>query len=83
MCAGLQPHHPQRPYFKQLSKVIDEYQIPAANIYNWDEKGIQLGGGHKGLQAHYIFTVEDLERYVAWSDSLELMSLLKAVCADG
>ncbi|KAF8583869.1 hypothetical protein K439DRAFT_1347599, partial [Ramaria rubella] len=47
-----------------------------------DEKGIQLGGEHKGLQAHYIFAVEDREQYVSWSDSLQLMSLLEAVCAD-
>jgi hypothetical protein len=30
-------------YFKMLKELIDEYQIPCKNIYNMDEKGIQLG----------------------------------------
>jgi hypothetical protein len=32
-------------YFKMLKEVIDEYNIPYENIYNMDEKGIQLGIG--------------------------------------
>jgi hypothetical protein len=32
-------------YFKMLKEVINEHNIPCKNIYNIDEKGIQLGIG--------------------------------------
>ena len=35
-------------YFEKLTKVIKDNDIPWENIYNMDEKGIQLGGGCKG-----------------------------------
>ncbi|KAF8592321.1 hypothetical protein K439DRAFT_1643828 [Ramaria rubella] len=72
-----------KDHFKQLAAVIKEYCVPPSNIYNWDEKGIQLGGRHKGLQGHHIFAIEDQECYISQSDSLELVLLLEAVSADG
>ncbi|KAF8586486.1 hypothetical protein K439DRAFT_1646254 [Ramaria rubella] len=69
-------------HFTLLAKVIDKYRILLANIYNWDEKGIQLGRGCKGLQGHYVFGVEDREQYVAHSDSVELVLLLEAMSVD-
>ena len=70
-------------HFIQLKNVINSFSIPPSNIYNWDEKGLQLGGGHKGLQLHYIFGKDKRDRYVARSDNLELVLLLEVVSADG
>lgn len=87
---GLDPKHEQAfnlttvtNHFIQLKNVVDSFGIPLSNIYNWDEKGLQLGGGRKGLQLHYIFGRDQKDRYVARSDNLELVSLLEVVSADG
>jgi hypothetical protein len=48
-----------------------------------DEKGIQLGGGRKNLPTQFIFLKIDRERYVICSDSLVLITVIEAVCADG
>jgi hypothetical protein len=69
--------------FNQLTKVIAQFEILPGNLYNWDEKGLQLGGGWKGLLSHYIFGREQKEWYVTRSDNLELVSLLEAISADG
>ena len=36
-------------HFKLLNSIIIRQKIPLENIYNEDEKGIQLGGGRKNL----------------------------------
>jgi hypothetical protein len=50
--SGLDPKRAQafnytaiQDYFQKLKAIIDEKQIPWHNVYNMDEKGIQLGGG--------------------------------------
>lgn len=70
-------------HFTQLKTVMETFEIPSRNLYNWDEKGLQLGGGRKGLNLHYVFAQGQRERYVSRSDNLELVSLLEAVSADG
>ena len=70
-------------HFNQLKSLIIELGIPPENIYNEDEKGIQLGGGRKNLPLQYIFSSKDRQRYVTWSDSLILVTLLEVVSADG
>ena len=39
-------------HFKFLKPLIIDQGIPLENIYNEDEKGIQLGGGRKNLPLH-------------------------------
>ena len=34
-------------YFQLLAEVLDKYKVPAENIYNMHEKGIQLGVGKR------------------------------------
>ena len=53
---GLDPKHAQaftkdavKSHFKKLELFIVGQSIPPENIYNEDEKGIQLGGGRKNL----------------------------------
>ena len=52
-------------HFIQLKNVIGSFDIPLSNIYNWDEKGLQLGGECKGLQLYYIFGKDRKDCYVA------------------
>jgi len=46
-------------HFKKLQKVLMENEIPWENVYNMDEKGIQLGGGRKGTGYKYFYGRED------------------------
>lgn len=57
--------------------------IPPANIFNLDEKGIQMGGGRKNSGRKAIFGHADRDRYKASSDNLELSTLLECVSAAG
>ena len=51
-------------HFEMLKSLIIRQRIPPENIYNEDEKGIQLGGGRKNLSLQYIFSKEDHDKYV-------------------
>jgi hypothetical protein len=69
-------------HFKLLNKVLKDKDIPWENVYNMDEKGIQLGGGQKNTQERYFFSREDKMMYRQKSDSLELVTVIDCVCAD-
>lgn len=70
-------------HFKSWDDVRTRYEIPVENIYNMDEKGIQLGGGRKNSQRKYLFAKTDSEKYRAKSGDLELVTIVEATCADG
>jgi len=70
-------------YFAQLGAVLREYNIPPENTYNEDEKGIQLGGGRKGSGMKYLFDAGEEIHYKLKSDSLELVTVIECVSADG
>ena len=70
-------------HFELLGKVLASYDIPQHNCYNVDEKGIQLGGGRKNLPTQFIFGKGSRDCYTMRSDSLVLVTLIEAVCADG
>jgi hypothetical protein len=53
------------------------------NLHNFDEIGIQLGGGCKGTGELFFFAVQDRNKYKIKSDDLELVTILETVCADG
>ncbi|KAI0313993.1 hypothetical protein OF83DRAFT_1030323, partial [Amylostereum chailletii] len=69
-------------HFKTLMQVFDG-KIPAQNVFNFDEIGIQLGGGCGGNGLLYFFAVRDKLKYRLKSDDLELVTVLETVCADG
>ena len=67
-------------FYDLLEEVITTYNIPAENIYNMDEKGIQLGVGQKvkafvDRDQKDVYSVEDGNR--------ELVMVIEAVSADG
>lgn len=68
-------------YFDILEEVITEYNIPVENIYNMDEKGIQMGIGKRTMvlvdrdQKGAAYHIED--------GNWELVTVIETVCADG
>jgi len=39
-------------FYDMYEEVVKEFNIPKENVYNMDEKGIQLGGGEAGCLNH-------------------------------
>jgi hypothetical protein len=42
-------------HFDLLGSVLQTYNVQPQNIYNVNEKGLQLGGGRKNLHTQFIF----------------------------
>ncbi|KAI0026833.1 hypothetical protein K488DRAFT_75042 [Vararia minispora EC-137] len=57
--------------------------IPARNVYNFDELGIQLCGGQMNSGRKYIFSVKDKSKHHISNDNLKLIIVLKTVCLNG
>jgi hypothetical protein len=57
--------------------------IPARNIYNMDEVGIQRGGGRKNSRELFLFSSTDKARYKLKSDDLELTTILEVCSLSG
>jgi hypothetical protein len=70
-------------HFEQLQDMFDGKRIPLKNLHNFDEIGIQLGGGRKGTGELYFFATRDKSHYKIKSDDLELVTILESICADG
>jgi hypothetical protein len=67
-------------FYDNLEDLVEKYNIPEENIYNMDEKGIQLGMGKRVLafvdrDQKTVHQVEDGNR--------ELVTVIECVCADG
>ena len=69
-------------YFMLLAQTITTHNIKLENLYNVDEKGLQLSEGRKNLPTQFIFSKTAYEWYALRSDSLVLVTLIEAVCAD-
>lgn len=70
-------------HFEKLEKLIREKGVKWKNVYNMDEKGIQLGGGRKNNGMKYLFSRLDRARYSIQDGNLELVTIIECVCADG
>jgi hypothetical protein len=70
-------------HFKWLDKEVENKRIPPCNIWNMDEKGIQLGGGPKSDVTQYLFGQEQKHKLRLKSDDLELITLIECVSAEG
>lgn len=68
-------------FFKILEDVLTEYGVPPENIYNMDEKGVQLGIG----EGHQRVLVDRNQKNapVLTNGSKEMVTILETVCADG
>ena len=67
-------------FYNLLEETINTYNIPAENIYNMDEKGIQLGIGQK-VKAFVDRDQKDV--YSIQDGNRELVTVIKTVSADG
>jgi hypothetical protein len=70
-------------HFELVKDTIDKNNIPWRNVYNMDEKGIQMGGGRKGTRTKYFFAADDKMKYKLQSDELQLVTVIETICADG
>ncbi|THH28929.1 hypothetical protein EUX98_g5259 [Antrodiella citrinella] len=71
-------------YFEQLAKLEEQYgEIPPNQIWNMDEKGLQLGGGRKGGKTKHFFFRKKKCRYKIRSDNLELVTVIECISAAG
>lgn len=70
-------------HFKLLDSFLKKHKIPWENVYNMDEKGIQLGGGRKNGGIKYFYSREQREKVKLSSDDLKLVTIIECVCADG
>ena len=67
-------------YFEMLEELIEKYKIKKHNIYNMDEKGIQLGVGGRvrAIVDHNQKTVHQVE-----DSNRELVTFIECAAADG
>lgn len=70
-------------HFQKLSKLIQENDIPWENIYNMDEKGIQLGGGRKLDNMKFLFGEEQWIHVKIQSADLELVTIIESILVGG
>ena len=67
-------------FFDMLTNIIEKYKITPGNIYNMDEKGIQLGIGTR------ITVMIDQDQKAVYSikdGNRELVTVIECICADG
>ena len=71
-------------YFEKRKKLNDKYDgIPPEQDWNMDEKGCQMGGGHKNNGRTYFFTHTQKDCYRLRSDNLKLATVIECVSAAG
>ena len=66
-----------------LGDFLEKYDVPLENMYNMDEKGIQLSGGRKLDGTRYLFARDQQNRVRTQNANLELVTTIKCVAADG
>ena len=63
-----------------LTEVIEEYGILPENLYNMDEKGLQLG---IGARATAMIDRDQKTAYSVEDGNRELVTVIETICADG
>ncbi|KAJ2919050.1 hypothetical protein MD484_g1314, partial [Candolleomyces efflorescens] len=73
-----------KDYFDKLEAVFTEFNgIPAGNLWNMDEKGVQMGGGRNRGRKKHLFIRDMRDRYKIRSDNLELVTIIECISASG
>jgi hypothetical protein len=70
-------------HFQLLENILRGKDIPWENVYNMDEKGLQLGGGRKLDGTQYLYSSEQHVGVKTQKASLELVTAIECVAADG
>jgi hypothetical protein len=67
-------------YFSLLRETMEEYQIKPENIYNMDEKGVQLSIGSRVAA---LVDRDQKSAYQLEDGNRELITIIETICADG
>ena len=70
-------------HFELLRKFMEERGIEWRDVWNMDEKGIQLGGGRKNNGRKYLFSRHQRNRIRLKDENLELVTIIECVRATG
>ena len=70
-------------HFQILSELLKQFDIPLENMYNMDEKGIQLGGGQKLDGMWYLYAKDQGICLKTQNLNLELVTTIECVAANG
>ena len=70
-------------HFRQLGEARDLYQYQISNIYNFDETGMQIGGGRKRTGRKYFVRRHARANYKKRDANLELVTIIECAAADG
>ena len=72
--------HAVNGFFDMLTEVIEKYGILPENLYNMDEKGLQLG---IGARATAMINRDQKTAYSVEDGNRELVTVIETICADG
>lgn len=67
-------------FFELLAEIIKKYEIKPVNLYNMDEKGVQMGVGGR---ARALVDRNQKTVYMKVDGNRELATLMECICADG
>jgi hypothetical protein len=88
--SGLDPKRAQnfnptvvKRHFELLREFLNAHDIPWENVYNMDEKGIQLGGGRKLDSTKFLYNRGQRNHVKLQSADLELVTTIECIGADG
>jgi hypothetical protein len=70
-------------HFELLGDLLKTWDIPWDNVYNMDEKGIQLGGGRRLDGTKYFYAQQQDIRVKIQSANLELVTIIECISANG
>ena len=70
-------------HFQILGDLLKRFDIPLENMYNMDEKGIQLGGGRRLDGTRYLYAKDQSICLKTQNANLGLVTTIKCVAADG
>ena len=70
-------------HFQILGELLKQFDVPLENMYNMDEKGIQLGGGWKLDGTWYLYVKDQGICLKTQNSNLELVTTIKCVAANG
>ena len=68
-------------FFEMYSELMEKYEIQPQNLYNMDEKGIQLGIGRQN-QAVLVDRDQKTVHSVQ-TGNRDLVTVIECICADG
>jgi hypothetical protein len=69
--------------FKELGAAFERYNYKIWNIYNFDETGMQTGGGRKRTGKKWFIPRRSRARYKQRDANLELVTVVECTAADG